>query len=214
MLELLDKCYASNRASSRISTLTTMFSKRYQQGQDMARYVDDFESLFAQLEKMGTNTALPEAFKAPLLLSSLGTNSPLESTIAALRLRDVEELSWEAVTADLIQEYKRRKSTQRQPYKDGSVTPRNGKGKNVKSDTFASAAAAKRALEAKKGELLCTFCGRPGFTSDKCFLNPENDCCRIPKKAQDSIKALKSTPAKKRQQSKIEFGSIAVVRKA
>lgn len=35
--------------------------------------MDDFESKFGQLEKMGSNTALPETFKTPLLLSSLGT---------------------------------------------------------------------------------------------------------------------------------------------
>lgn len=71
MLKLIDKRFASTRSSSRISIVTNMFSKRYQPGEDMARYVDDFESLFSQLEKMRSNTALPEAFKAPLLLSSL-----------------------------------------------------------------------------------------------------------------------------------------------
>ena len=110
MLSLLDKRYASSRASSRISVLTCAFSKRYQPGQDMAKYVDEFETIFAQLEIMGSSTAIPETFKAPLLLSSIGTNTPLESTVAALRLRDVDDLNWDSVTADLIQEYKRTKS--------------------------------------------------------------------------------------------------------
>ena len=65
MLELLDKRYASNRAASRISLLTSLFPKRYTQGQDMGKYVDEFEVLFAQLEKMGNSTTLPEKFKAP-----------------------------------------------------------------------------------------------------------------------------------------------------
>lgn len=59
----------------------------------MARCVDDFELLFAQLENMCSINKLPETFKTSLLFSSLETNSPLESTIAALQLRDIEDLN-------------------------------------------------------------------------------------------------------------------------
>eukprot|EP00171_Calliarthron_tuberculosum_P004448 IDg4448t1 len=40
----------------------------------------------------------------------MGNESPLESAVAALRLKDCDELTWEAVTSDLIQEWKRSKS--------------------------------------------------------------------------------------------------------
>ena len=63
----------------------------------------EFVALFVQIEKTVTDTALSETFKAPLLLSSMDTSSPFESTIAALRMQEVEELSWKSVTADLIQ---------------------------------------------------------------------------------------------------------------
>lgn len=45
------------------------------------------------------------------MLASMGTDSKLESTVTALRLKDTEDLTWEAITADLIQEYKRIKSS-------------------------------------------------------------------------------------------------------
>ena len=52
----------------------------------MPRYIDDFESLFSQLERMGKQTAIPETHKAPLLLASLSEYTPLHSSVAALRL--------------------------------------------------------------------------------------------------------------------------------
>eukprot|EP00171_Calliarthron_tuberculosum_P002619 IDg2619t1 len=58
---------------------------------------------------MGADAAVPESHKAPLLLASMGLSSSLESTVAALRLKDATELTWETVTADLIQEWKRSK---------------------------------------------------------------------------------------------------------
>ncbi len=106
MLEQLDLRYASNRATTRISVLTAVYSKRYGPKENMSKYVDEFESLFAQLERMGKDCAVPESHGAPLLLASMGHNSPLESTIAALRMKDTDCLTWEAVTADLIQEWK------------------------------------------------------------------------------------------------------------
>lgn len=56
----------------------------------MSTYIDDFDSLFDQLERMGEDTKIPETHKTPLLLASTGNNSPLESTIVALRTRDAD----------------------------------------------------------------------------------------------------------------------------
>ncbi len=109
MLMLLDKRYASNRARTRISVLTATHSKKYQGSEHMGKYIDEVEKLFAQLEKMGSYTATPESHKAPLLLASWGTKSELESTVAALRLKNTSQFTWESVTADLIQEWERQK---------------------------------------------------------------------------------------------------------
>lgn len=207
MLDLLDKRYASCRAASRISVLTTLFSKKYLNGQDMARFVDEFEALFAQLEKMGSDTVIPESFKAPLLLASLGTNSSLESTIAALRLRDVKELRWESVTADLIQEYKRNKASSKQSKQDGGNSKRKMDGRQDKTGEKGRA----HALKAGKSDDECEFCGKPGHVSEKCFVNPDSSECRLSKKAIDSMKALHVDTKNKGQAKKIEFGSTAVI---
>lgn len=207
MLSLLDRRYASNRASSRISLLTSLFSKKYQRGQDMAKYVDDFELMFGQLEKMGSNTALLETFKAPLLLSSLGTCAQLGSTVSALRLRDVEELSWESVTADIIQEYKRNKSSNRQQKQDGGGSSRNKKGK------YGSKGGA-HALQAKKTQEECSFCGKAGHSSDKCFVNPEAENCRLPQHTIDKLKGLKVEQKKSNSKKKMEFSNIAIINNA
>lgn len=71
----------------------------------MALFIGEFETLLSQLEKMKTDTKIPEIHKAPLLLASLRNSSPLESTIAALRTCDCSHLTWDALTSDLIQEW-------------------------------------------------------------------------------------------------------------
>lgn len=105
MLSLLEKLFASKRTATRISVLTSLFAKRFhgQTRDDMATHINEFEMLFSQLQCMGDESKIPKSFKAPLLLASMGKSSPLESTVAALRTRDSDQLSWEAVSADLIQ---------------------------------------------------------------------------------------------------------------
>ncbi len=78
----------------------------------MGKYANEFEDLFAQLEKMRSDSVISESLKAPILLASLCKTPELESTIAALRLKDSKDLTWEVVTADLIQEYDTIKSPQ------------------------------------------------------------------------------------------------------
>ncbi len=68
MSEKLDKGYTSSRASSRISTLTSVFSKKYTDSQSTSKYITEFE----QLEKMEEYSVIPESLKAPILLASLG----------------------------------------------------------------------------------------------------------------------------------------------
>lgn len=63
-----------------------------------------FEDLFARVEKIGDYTKLPEAHKALLLLGRVSSNYVLETTVAALCTKDTDQLSWEVVSADLIQE--------------------------------------------------------------------------------------------------------------
>ena len=104
MLDLLDARYASNRTVSRIAVQTQLFRMSYS-GQDMASYVDQYTSLFSQLERMGKDAAISESHKAPMLLASIDPNCFLESTAAALRTKESSELTWEYVATTLIDEY-------------------------------------------------------------------------------------------------------------
>ena len=59
----------------------------------MSKYIDDFTSLFSQLEFMGKNAAIPETHKAPMLLASIDPASEMEVIAAALRTKDADDLS-------------------------------------------------------------------------------------------------------------------------
>lgn len=68
----------------------------------MAKYVDEFESLFLQLERMGDDTKIPQSHKTLLLLEIMNNSSLIESTVVALRTQEPDQLSWKAVSADQI----------------------------------------------------------------------------------------------------------------
>jgi hypothetical protein len=102
MLKLLDECYASC-AASRIAIQTLLYRKT-NDGSDMAKFIDEHCSLFSQLERMGKDAAIPETHKAPMLVAAIPVDSPLEVPAAALRTKDVAELTWEFVTTTLIDE--------------------------------------------------------------------------------------------------------------
>lgn len=102
MPDILDSCFASSRTATRISVLTWTYTKRFSSTEDeMSHCFGDFESLFAQLERMEQNTRIPDSHKALSLLAGMGSDSALQSTAAALRTRNTEKLTWECVTADL-----------------------------------------------------------------------------------------------------------------
>lgn len=78
----------------------------------MGKFIDEFWSLFAQLERMGHKTKIPESHKAPLLLASLESASQLGITVAALRTKDADEHTCKTVASDLTEEWNHFKSIQ------------------------------------------------------------------------------------------------------
>eukprot|EP00171_Calliarthron_tuberculosum_P019463 IDg19463t1 len=212
MLELLDKRYASTRAANRISVLTSMYGKKYQNTMSMPKFVDEFETLFAQLERMGEDTAVPESHKAPLLLASIGHESELESTVAALRLKDTASLTWEAVSADLIQEWKRVKnsaSLKPSSYKNSKKFKRNSILEDRRHSEFK--ATAHKATRASS-DVNCGFCGKKGHTTPDCFLNPKSPNCKLTDQAKQSLKGLSSQiKADKTQKKRLHFSTLAVL---
>ena len=206
MLELLDKRYASTRTATRICVLTSVYSKRFEAKDNMPRYIDEFESLFSQLERMGKDAAIPESHKAPLLLASMGHYSPLESTVAALRIKDTEDITWEAVSADLIQEWKQVRSKSGSYQKAGKIDQIN----NTNSGTESQRKRTKKKGESAKSvkeDVECEFCGKKGHVEEDCFLNPESPGCRLPERARRNLlKAKKGRKSQKKNTKSIKFG--------
>lgn len=70
----------------------------------MLDFVDQYEEIFNRLEGMGS--AFPETMQVAILLSSLSekSKSPYGAIVAAIQTA-AKTLTWESVTARLLQEY-------------------------------------------------------------------------------------------------------------
>lgn len=55
--------------------------------------------------------AINEKHKVPILLATMENTSPLKGTIDALKMKDSDDLTWAAISADLIEECKRLKTS-------------------------------------------------------------------------------------------------------
>lgn len=76
MVEMLDNRFSSTPTATKISVLTTMYKKRLKvKYHVMPIYVDEFENFYAQLERMDTNTKIPESHKTLLVPDSIYKNS-------------------------------------------------------------------------------------------------------------------------------------------
>lgn len=82
MLEMLELCHASNCFVSYIAIQMKYFCTSYN-NQDIVSYIDQYTSLFSQLEHMGRDAATKESQKAPMLLTFVDSKYSLESTAAA-----------------------------------------------------------------------------------------------------------------------------------
>lgn len=204
MLGLLDKRYASTRTATRISVLTSVYKKSFGQKDSMPRYIDEFESLFAQLERMGEDAAIPESHKAILLLASLTHYSSLKSTVAALRLKNVEDITWETVSADLIQE---RKQVNVGPTSHQKIAKaRRDSSEYEERHSRSRTMKPRRHAKSAKGDLQWAFCGKNGHTQHDCFLNPDSPECRLPEQAKRNLKSKRAGSLKKKSEKTINFG--------
>lgn len=104
MMQVLNDRSASKRTSNRVTLLSAVFTKRYNNNTHMGNYIDEFNTLFSQLKSMGKEHAIPEGLKPILLMSSTGKDSPLEGILGARRMKDSEYLTWGSVCAGLIQQ--------------------------------------------------------------------------------------------------------------
>lgn len=232
MLELLDGRYASNRTVSRISVQTQLFRMTYT-NQNMSSYVDKYTSLFAQLERMGKDAAIPESHKAPMLLASIDPQGPLESTAAALRTKDVSDLTWDYVATTLIDEYNARnispssrtakgnknRTKRRKSSKGGSASSTRTEhhqddSDSEESDIESTARAFSAALKSFKSDRSdkinrhhCEFCDKDGHTEERCYLNPENPDNKLPPKVRQLLAAQEKKCASSSSSGKLDKGT-------
>lgn len=104
MFRLLDALYASNSTVSLIAVQTQLY-RMVNRGQNMSERINQFSSLFAQLERMDKDAAIPESHRAPMLLASIDAQCPMESTAAALRTKVCDGLTWKYLVTTLIDKY-------------------------------------------------------------------------------------------------------------
>lgn len=73
-------------------------------GHNISAYVDQFATLFSQLDRMGKDAAIPQFYEAAMLLASIYTNCSFRSTAADLRTKNISKLTWNYVATTLIDE--------------------------------------------------------------------------------------------------------------
>ena len=145
MLQKLRERYASTKLSTRMSLMSELQSLRYKSG-DMGEYIDRYTGLLDRLESMSAK--VPEELAIIMFLHSM--NGKFEAIIAAIRTMGDDKLTWDDVTARLLEEA-------------NNSTPRQSSGHQSALTTFAG-----------PSRESCSQCSRSGHTADQCWWNPNN----------------------------------------
>jgi hypothetical protein len=153
MLAKLRERYASTKLSTRMSLIAELHNLRYKNG-DMGEYVDIYAALLDRLEAM--NAKIPTELAIIMFLHSM--NGKFEATIAALKTMSDDSLTWNDVTARMIEESSSHSRA-------SSTTPQTAL---VLGNTLPTS---------------CSSCGKHGHESDTCWWNPNNPKNRLRNKA-------------------------------
>lgn len=76
MLDLFDKRFASKCTAMQTSIVTAILAKRFSPSDDMSKYIDELETLFAQLEGIDDDTRIPKVIKPRSSWPVWGTSLP------------------------------------------------------------------------------------------------------------------------------------------
>lgn len=106
LLKVLEESHASNRTVHRVALISSIYPKNFTKDIGMGKYINGLNSLFSQLASMEDEYIVPESHKPNLVMASICKESGLESTLAALRVRDIDKLTWKSVGTDLIKKWK------------------------------------------------------------------------------------------------------------
>ena len=104
MYQKLNERYASQNTATRVQLQTELYQNSFSKNQAMSEYVDEFESVFAQLEAM--ESPVPESMQIAILFASFSSTaeSSYGAIITALQTLGDDDLSWERATARLLQQ--------------------------------------------------------------------------------------------------------------
>jgi Reverse transcriptase (RNA-dependent DNA polymerase)/gag-polypeptide of LTR copia-type/GAG-pre-integrase domain/Integrase core domain len=149
MVEKLRERYASTKLTTRMSLMSELQSLRYTAG-DMGEYIDRYAGILDRLETMSAK--VPEELAIIMFLHSMG--SKFEATIAALRTMGDDNLSWDDVTARLLEEA-------------------NTNSSKISTGPHSALVSTTSTPEA------CPQCLKPGHSLDRCWWNPRNPNNRI-----------------------------------
>ena len=161
--------------------------------------------MLSQLEKMVKDMYVSATPQGPLLLSSISNDSSYGPIIAALRTKNPDELTFDFVSATLIEVERTRASERREKNTSKkSFKHRNNISHENKQNIVS---AAKNISDAK-----CDFCGRKYHVKEACFLNPENpDNCLL-ESLKKMYRELKNTSTKPKDKNKRTIAEVAVTR--
>jgi gag-polypeptide of LTR copia-type len=146
-IEKLNERYASSSFSTRISLMSELHNISYARNAYMGEFVDSYTSLLDRLEAM--EAKVPEPLAVIMFLHSI--RGQFEATVAALRTKGDDELSWDDVISRFIE-------------KASSVRYR------TRRDT---------AFLTLQNRVVCDFCGRSGHQEYRCWTNPSNPNHRL-----------------------------------
>jgi gag-polypeptide of LTR copia-type len=156
MLAKLRERYASTKLSTRMSLIAELHNLRYKYG-DMGGYLDIYAALPDRLKAM--NAKIPTELAIIMFLHSMNGN--FEATIAALKTMSDDSLTWNDVTASMIEESSSHSRT-------SSTTPQAAL---ILGSTLPTS---------------CSSCGKHGHESDTCWWNPNNPKNRFRNKAAEN----------------------------
>jgi gag-polypeptide of LTR copia-type len=146
MVKRLREPYASTKLSTLMSLMAELQAMRYKTG-DMAEYVDEYAALRDRLEAM--NAKVPSDLAIIMFLHLM--DGKFEGTSTALRTLGCDKLTWDDVTARLIEEF------------NTSFKCQSSGGNATAIVTSASKQAA-----------VCTRCGKTVHEFSSCWWNPDN----------------------------------------
>jgi hypothetical protein len=127
--------------------------------------------------------------------------SPLATTAAALRTKDMSELTWASVSTILIDDHialkvrsgggaalseydgrhgrRNRKNSRKHGNKASAA---DSSSDDDEAEIATRALAALRKMESRRGTTVCEFCDKPGHELGNCLFNPNNPANKLPAK--------------------------------